>query len=142
MIFRTPTPGPAELSALSRIEDLWTTVRGYVAAEPRRWVGPLRRILAAKAVQGSNSIEGYEVSIEDAVAAVEGESPTGAPEESWMAVTGYQRAMTYVLVLARDPHFEYTAALIRGLHFMMTEHSLNASPGLWRPGPIWVRNDA
>jgi len=25
---------------------------------------------------------------------------------------------------------------------MMTEHGMDAGPGLWRPGPIWVRNDA
>lgn len=25
---------------------------------------------------------------------------------------------------------------------MITEYGLDASPGLWRPGPIWVRNDA
>jgi hypothetical protein len=57
-------------------------------------------------------------------------------------VVGYQRAMTYVLQLAHDPHFEYSAQLIRGLHFMMTEAFMaEASPGLWRTGPIWVHND-
>ena len=50
--------------------------------------------------------------------------------------------MTYVLQLADDPHFEYSSALIRSLHFMVTEYSLEASPGLWRPGPIWVQNSA
>jgi len=25
---------------------------------------------------------------------------------------------------------------------MMTEHALDAGPGLWRPGPIWARDDA
>ncbi|HEX3324894.1 MAG TPA: Fic family protein, partial [Solirubrobacterales bacterium] len=43
---------------------------------------------------------------------------------------------------ADDPHFAYSPALIRSLHFMMTEYSLDASPGLWRPGPIWIRNSA
>jgi hypothetical protein len=37
---------------------------------------------------------------------------------------------------------EYSSALIRALHFMTTEHELDASPGLWRPGPIFVRNEA
>jgi len=50
--------------------------------------------------------------------------------------------MTYVLQLADDPHFAYSSALIRSLHFMMTEYSLNAGPGLWRPGPIWIQNSA
>lgn len=50
--------------------------------------------------------------------------------------------MTYVIGLANDNHFEYSAALLRGLHFMMTEYSLDAWPGRWRPGPIWVRNES
>ncbi len=99
-------------------------------------------MLTARAIQGSNSIEGYDVTVEDAVAAVEGDEPTEATVENWQAVTGYRRAMTYVLQMAHDDHFEYTAGLIRSLHFMITEHSLDAGPGLWRPGAIWVRNDA
>src|ERR1035438_8183141 len=50
--------------------------------------------------------------------------------------------MTYVLQLAHDEHFAYSPQVISSLHFMITEYSLNASPGLWRPGPVWVRNDA
>ena len=81
-----------------------------------------------------------DVSLEDALAAVEGSEPAEADERDWLAVLGYRRAMTYVLQLADDPHFEYSSALIRSLHFMVTEYSLEASPGLWRPGPIWVQN--
>ncbi len=99
-------------------------------------------MLSARAIQGSNSIEGYDVSLEDALAAVEGSEPAEADERDWLAVLGYRRAMTYVLQLADDPHFEYSSALIRSLHFMVTEYSLEASPGLWRPGPIWVQNSA
>ena len=141
MIFQTPQLGFGELAALEKIEDLRQQLRFYVA-EPRRWFGSVGRVLRARAIQGSNSIEGYNVSIEDAVAAVEGKGPVDADEENWRATVGYQSAMTYVLQLARDSHFEYSAALIRALHFMMTEYSLDAGPGLWRPGPIWVRNDA
>lgn len=42
-------------------------------AEPRRGIGSVRRVLAARAIQGSNSIEGIHVSVEDALAAIEGE---------------------------------------------------------------------
>ena len=101
----------------------------------------MRRILSALAIQGSNGIEGYNVSVEDVIAAIEGHSPTEASEEDWKAVSGYRRAMTYVLQLARDDHFEFSPSLIRSLHFMMTEYSLDAGPGLWRPGAIWITND-
>ncbi|HEV7564491.1 MAG TPA: Fic family protein [Microbacteriaceae bacterium] len=82
------------------------------------------------------------VTDEDAVAAVEGDEPMDAEDEAWAAISGYRRAMTYVLQLAHDDHFAYNPGLIRSLHFMMTEYSLDASPGLWRPGPIWINNEA
>ena len=141
MIYDIPQLGPSEQAALKKIEALRDELRYYVA-EPRRWMGNVRRVLGARAIQGSNSIEGYDVTIEDALAAIEGESPAEAELEHWQAVSGYRRAMTYVLQLAKDEHFQYTAALLRSLHFMMTEYSMDASPGLWRPGPIWIRNDA
>ncbi|HVF75682.1 MAG TPA: Fic family protein [Acidimicrobiales bacterium] len=141
MIYEIPTIGPEEQAALDRIEAVRRELRYYVA-EPRRWVGSVRRVLSARAIQGSNSIEGYNVSVEDAVAAIEGDDPAEARDEDWHAVMGYRRAMTYVLQLAQDRHFEYTAAIIRSLHFMMTEYALAAGPGLWRPGAIWIRNNA
>jgi Fic family protein len=141
VIYEIPAVDAAEAAALERIEDLRRQLR-YRVAEPRRWVGSVRRVLSARAIQGSNSIEGYDVSIEDALAAIEGDEPAEAQERDWLAVLGYRRAMTYVLQLADDPHFAYSSALIRSLHFMMTEYSLNAGPGLWRPGPIWIQNSA
>lgn len=141
MIYEIPQIQAAEEAALEKIEDLRRQLRHYVA-EPRRWVGSVRRVLGARAIRGSNSIEGFDVSVEDALAAIEGEEPAEASETDWLAVLGYRRAMTYVLQLAHDEHFEYSSSLIRSLHFMMTEYTLDAGPGLWRPGPIWVRNDA
>src|SRR5713101_1023582 len=143
MIYETPDCGPEEEAALEPINQIRKQLRCSASGGRRRWIGSVRRVLAAKAIQGSNSIEGYNVSDEDAVAAVEGVvEPTDSKWEDYQAVQGYRRAMTYVLQLAQDEHFEYSAALFRGLHFMMTEYTLNAGPGLWRPGAIWVRNDA
>ena len=140
MIYDVPTLGQEEEAAVASIDKLRRDLRYYVA-EPRRWVGSVRRVLSARAIQGSNSIEGYNVSVEDAIAAIEGEEPVEAAQVDRQAVQGYQRAMTYVLQLADDEYFEYSSALIRSLHFMMTEYALGASPGRWRPGPIWVRNN-
>jgi Fic family protein len=141
MVYETPEIQAAEEAALEQIEELRRQLRFYVA-EPRRWVGSVRRVLGARAIRGSNSIEGFNVSVEDALAAIEGDEPAEAGFNDWQAVMGYRRAMTYVLQLAHDKHFELSPALIRSLHFMMTEYDLDSSPGLWRPGPIWVRNEA
>jgi Fic family protein len=141
MIFDIPDIREGEDAALDRIEELRRQLRHYVA-EPRRWAGSVRRVLGARAIRGSNSIEGFDVSVEDALAAIEGDEPAEAAASDWQAVTGYQRAMTYVLQLAHDEHFELSPGLVRSLHFMMTEYDLDAGPGLWRPGHIYVRNDA
>jgi Fic family protein len=141
VVYEIPDIQEGEKAALARIEELRRQLR-FSVAEPRRWVGSVRRVLGARAIRGSNSIEGFHVSVEDALAAMEGDEPAEAAIGDWEAVMGYRRAMTYVIQLAHDDHFELTSSLIRSLHFMMTEYTLEAGPGLWRSGPIWVRNDA
>lgn len=140
MLYEVPPCGAEEQVAIERVEAVWRDLRFYVA-KPKRWMGSVRRVLAAKANQSSNSIEGYNISTEDAIAALQGAAePTESDWEDWQANLGYRRAMTYVLQLANDGDFRYTSDLMRSLHFMMTEHSLEANPGLWRPGPIWVQD--
>jgi len=141
MLFRTEKLTPAEKEVISKIEEARRTLK-YNLATPRRWKGLLRRNTLARAVRGSNSIEGYNVTAEDAIAAVEGEEPTSADREAWSAVTGYRTAMTFVLQLSRDPNFIYNEGFIRGLHFMMVQHDINKNPGLWRPGTVYVRDEA
>jgi Fic family protein len=65
-----------------------------------------------------------------------------ATEETWREIVGYRNAMTYILQLAEDEHFEFHAQLLRSLHFMMMQHSLKKMPGRWRPGDIYVVNEA
>jgi Fic family protein len=95
----------------------------------------------ARNIRSSNSIEGYNVSAEDAIAVVEGEEPLNAERETWAAVKGYRDAMTFVLQLANDENFLYGDGFIRGLHFMMINYDLSKNPGRWRPGPIYVRDE-
>ena len=44
----------------------------------------------ARAVQGSNSIEGYNASLDDVAAAVEGEPTLDASLETQLALAGYR----------------------------------------------------
>ena len=57
MTYMIPRLGDPETAAIERIEELRRELRWRVA-EPRRWFGNLRRQIFARAVQGSNSIEG------------------------------------------------------------------------------------
>jgi Fic family protein len=140
MLFTTPDLSEHDVAIHREVDELRTNL-GYATAS-RRWTGLLRRVALARAIQGSNAIEGYNVTVGDALAAVDGEEPVDAAAETWAAVVGYRQAMTYVLQLADDTHFDYSAALIKALHYQMLSHQLDKHPGRWRPGPVFVRNEA
>jgi Fic family protein len=140
MVFQAPQIRDEEREVLVLLADERERLRDRVA-EPRRWTGTLRRMAFARAVQGSNSIEGYNASLDDVVAAVEGEPTLDADEETQFALAGYRDAMTYVLQLARSGEPRVDEGLIKSLHFMMLKHDLGKNPGQWRPGDIYVRSD-
>jgi Fic family protein len=141
MIFTTPKLSPESLRMVDEIDSIRARLK-YALATPMRWLGLLRRNTFARAIRGSNSIEGYNVTRDDAVAAVAGEEPISAEQETWKAIFGYRNALTYVLQLANDPYFSYNEGFIRSLHYMMLSYDLARHPGTWRPGPIYVRDDA
>lgn len=137
MLFQTTELVEAELAVLSEINDLRKKLR-FQLHEPRRWVGSIRRLSFARAIQGSNTIEGYTAELDDAVAVAAGEAPVATDAETTKALNGYRDAMTYVLQLSKDPGFEYSEQLVKSLHFMMLSYDLSKSPGLYRPGAVLV----
>jgi len=141
MLFKTPPMDDAESRVVDQIDTLWHDLR-YRLSQPRRWYGPLRRLVAAKNVQASNSIEGHNVSVEDAAALLEGQDAVNADPVDAAAVRNYGDAMTYILQLADDPTFVYTTGLLKSLHYSMTKHDLEARPGLFRVGAVWVVSSA
>ena len=100
-VYDTPALDAVETEVLRLIDKLRGDLR-YRVAQPRRWLGTLRRMTFARAVQGSNSIEGYNASLDDVAAAVEGEPTLDASVETQLALAGYRDAMTYVLQVAED----------------------------------------
>ena len=140
MLFKAPTLDEQELAVCAQLDSLRLALRHQVAGE-RRWSGLLRRIAAARAIQGSNSIEGLQVTLDDAVAAVVGGDPLDAAPHVWPAIQGYRNAMTFILQLADDPTFRYDASLLKSLHFMVTNDDLRSGPGRWRSGPVYVHDE-
>lgn len=140
MVFQTPELREEELEVLDLLDQQRDRLRDRVA-EPRRWSGTLRRMAFARAVQGSNSIEGYNASLDDVFAAVEEEPTLGTEEETQLALAGYRDAMTYVLQIADDEGLEVDEGLLKSLHFMMLKYDLKKNPGRWRPGPIFVHRE-
>jgi len=135
MIHATPELADQELEAIAAIKQLQSDLQ-LRTAEPRRWHGQIRRQVQAANIRGSTMIEGYNVSVEDSEAIVD-RRPT-AESVDHDAVRAYQRAMTYVLQAARDSHFEYSAGVLKVVHFIVTEFDLDAHPGRLREGPVFV----
>jgi len=140
MIFAAPTPSAAELEVIAKINDMRQSLK-HAISSTGRWSGVLRRATLARNIRHSNSIEGINVTKDDALAAVDDDEPLTAEKDTWKATIGYRSAMTYVLQLAGDPHFSYSEDLIRSLHFMMMQHELEKKPGRYRSRLVFVRDE-
>ena len=139
-LFKSVQLTDEELEVIDEIRNIYKSLQ-YTLSTPARWNGVLRKNTFARAIRGSNSIEGYVVTQEDAIAAAEGDEPIQAEPETWFAVTGYRNALNYVLQLAKDPNFQFNEGYLRSFHFMMMQHDLTKHPGNWRPGSIYVRDE-
>ncbi|MTK00751.1 Fic family protein [Micromonospora sp. CP22] len=140
MLFTPPPLDDEDLRVISEVHEFRQRLRLFLH-EPRRWKGQLRRNLKARAIRGSNSIEGYDVSLDDAVALLEDEEPLDADKRTSLEILGYRNALTYIQQLADDSDFSLDESLIRSLHFMMLGHDLTKSPGRYRPGQIFVHDE-
>ncbi len=138
MIYQTPKLTGLDEDVLGQIEFLRYDLLPYLT-KPRRWYGRIRQTAFARAVQGSNEIEGYSASIEDTAAIIADEPPLSANEETRLAIAGYRDALTFVLQLASEP-VQVDISLLKSLHFMMLKHDLSKNPGQWRRGAVWVSN--
>ena len=140
VLFVPPDPDLEDQQVTAEIHQMRASLADVLRA-PRRWSGGLRRTSAARAIQGSNTIEGYTVSAEDAAAAVDDEPPLAADEATWAEILGYRRVLTYVLNVATDRSFVIDESALRSMHFMLLEHDLTKSPGRYRESAVYVRDD-
>jgi len=137
VLFACPEPDGREIEVIGQITEIRSST-ARVLVPTRRWLQPLRRTAFARNIQASNSIEGHHVSLDDALAAAADGIPDEANRDDFLAVKNYGDAMTYVIALAEDEHFEHSVDVIRSLHFMMMKHDLGSRPGRWRSGPVYV----
>ena len=140
-LFRTPTLDLEDDQVLAEIRSMRADL-AEILRSPRRWSGNLRRNTQARAIRGSNSIEGYVISDQDAVAAVDDDEPLSTDERTWAEILGYRRLLTFIVgPAAHDPAFELSSQTIRTMHYMLLEHDLSKSPGQYRPGEIFVLDE-
>ncbi|MFC4128702.1 Fic family protein [Nocardia rhizosphaerae] len=137
MLYTPPALEAVDHEVLGELDSLRESLRHQVS-EPRRWTGALRRTLIAAAIRGSNSIEGYQVTQDDAEAAVRGDDPLDTDSDTWSEITGYRDSLTYVQQLADNEQFAWEQMLLSALHFMLLRHHILIGPGRYRKGPIYV----
>lgn len=142
MIYDAPELTARDAQVLEEIQTLRDDLRFHLRS-PRRWYGTLSRLMMARTVQASTSIEGYHSTVEETAAIIDDEEPPNVDAATRRAVSGYRDAMTYVLQLTGSsspdrPRMDIS--LIWSLHFMIVGHDLTANPGQWRPGAAWVRD--
>ena len=141
MLFKPPDLDTHERLILDEILQLKREL-DFMTTAPARWTGSLRRDALARAIRGSNSIEGFELSLHAARAVAEREEPLDADGEAVAATAGYRAAMTLVLQKEDDPFFSYSYEFFNALHFMMVGYDLSKNPGRWRPGSVSVLDEA
>ena len=139
-VFSTPELTDETEQVLALLDGLREHLAGRLAP-PKRWTGSLRRATFARAVQGSNSIEGYNASLDDVGAVVDDEPTLSVSDETRAAIAGYRDAMTFVLQTSGASGRVDEGSLL-AMHFMMLGHELGKSPGQWRKGEIFVRREA
>ncbi|NJP43120.1 Fic family protein [Actinacidiphila epipremni] len=138
MLYPTPALDAADRRVLDEIAAMRRDLEHYVRPQ-QRWTRQLRRNLTARAIAGSNTIEGYAATVDDVEALMVGESPLDTDEETRREIEGYRRAMTYIQALSdAGPSFRYDTGLLNGLHYMIQEHRPEKRPGRLRKGPVYI----
>jgi Fic family protein len=141
MLFTVKSLPDDYLKALDLIVALREKLRFATSDSLNRWTGLLARTSYARAIMGSNTIEGINVTLDEAMAAVNREPPDKTSGEDWQAVWGYREAMDYVIQLAKEPQrYTHNLGTLLSLHYMMMKYDLNKNPGRLRPGAIHISN--
>ena len=140
MLYQTPVLPPTYIQVIENIEDCRNKLRFSISDNLNRWNGFLARMAYARAIHGSNTMEGVNATLDDALAAVDGDIPSNPQDENWLALTGHRDAMDYIIQLSKEPSFEHNEGTLLSLHFMMMKHELAENPGRYRPGPVHVTN--
>lgn len=139
-MYEIPDLRPDDQCVLDAITEARNELRHQLRRE-RRWRGTLRRLAKVRAVRGSNTIEGIDVSDDEALAIVDDDEDYVAITSNWRAVRGYSDAMTYGQSLSEEADFLFSEDLLKSLHFMVQGYDLSKRPGHYRQSEVFVRDE-
>ena len=141
MIYKVKSLPEDCLQVLRMILELREKLRFATSDALNRWTGLLARTSYARAIMGSNTIEGINVTLDQAMAAVNREPPEKTSDEDWQAIWGYREAMDYIIQLSKEPQsYNHNLGTLLSLHYMMMKYDLSKNPGRLRPGTIHITN--
>ena len=143
MIYQPPTLTALDNRVLADVRACHDGLQSYLF-RPRRWYGTLSRVMMARAVHGSTSIEGFHSTVAETAAVLDGEDVPHLDADTPRAIAACRDAMTYVLALTDEddePPPVMDATLLKSLHYLMMAYDLGKRPGKWRKGAVWVRNN-
>lgn len=140
MLYAVPELDTDDRRVLSEIDGFYASFATATGGSRAvRWNGGIRKRLRAGMIRGSNSIEGYTVDIETALALERGSTvPAEVDPDTRAAVAGYRDAMDWVLRTPEMGFFRHGEMVLSALHFLMVRHWPEKSPGVYRPGGIVV----
>jgi Fic family protein len=137
MLISTPSPTQDLRSRLNELDELHRKLDEEIS-RPGPWLGTLRRLVRAIAVESSTAIEGFVIPHEEAVPLVTGTIAPPPEDANRLAVACYARAMDHVGVMADDPGFRWLDRVILDLHFDACHFQREKRPGRWREGQVGV----
>jgi Fic family protein len=137
MLIATPPTTPALSKRIAALDELHGRL-GEEIAKPGAWVGTLRRLVRAIAVESSTAIEGFRVPADETIGLVTGTVAPPPDDANRMAVASYARAMDHVAVMAGDSGFRWLDRVILDLHFDACRFQRDKRPGRWREGQVGI----
>lgn len=118
MLHRVPEVTADDGAVLTALDEIRRELR-HALARPRHGKGTLRRQARARAVRGSNSIEGIRVSEDEAFAIVGGEDDQVSVDDTWLAVKGYSDAMAHLNLVMIHPFADGDGRMSRIVQSLM-----------------------
>ncbi len=90
MIHGYPKLESIDTDVLGIIREQRKQLKYQVGQAPLRWSGFVRKSTFARALRGSNSIEGINANLQEAFAIIDNERPETLEEETLRALEGYR----------------------------------------------------
>jgi hypothetical protein len=110
----------------------------FRATLSRRWMGRLRRELAASSIAASTSMEGVRVDVQDVRRLLVGDAPADVTPDDAALVEGYRQAMEFALVRADARAFEWSSDLVLALQNFVLARSFARGAGKFREGTVRI----